>query len=32
VTVHEECRLHLHTPYEDEIGAGCISTWQKMSA
>jgi|ERR1035441_3106343 hypothetical protein len=32
VTVHEECRLHLHTPYDDRIGAGYISTWQKMSA
>ena len=32
VTVHEECRLHLHTPYEDQIGDGYISTWEMMKA
>ncbi len=34
VAAHEECRVHLRTPIEDEIGADWvyISTWQMMSA
>jgi hypothetical protein len=27
VPVHDECRLDLQTPYDDQIGAGYISTW-----
>jgi hypothetical protein len=32
VPVHEECRLHPHTPYDDQIGDGYISTWEMMKA
>jgi hypothetical protein len=34
VTVHEDCRLRLQTPYDDRVGTegGYILTWQKMTA
>lgn len=32
VTVHEECRLYLRSPYEDQIGDGYIATWEMMNA
>jgi hypothetical protein len=31
--VHEDCRLRLRTPYDDQVGVeGYIRTWQKMTA
>jgi hypothetical protein len=32
VAVHDECRLNLCTPYDDQIGAGYTSIWQMMNA
>jgi hypothetical protein len=33
VPVHEDCRLRLRTPYDDQVGVeGYIRTWQKMTA
>lgn len=32
VPVHEDCRLTLHTPYDDQVGFDYIRTWQKMTA
>jgi len=32
VTVHEDCRLRLTTPYDDRIGAGYAATRQRMTA
>jgi hypothetical protein len=32
VPVHEPCRLKLRTPYDDQVGDGYCSTWQKMKA
>ena len=31
-TVHEDCRLRLTTPHDDQLGDGYIRTWQKMTA
>jgi hypothetical protein len=31
VTVHEQCRLDLRTPFDEEIGGGrFVSTWDKL--
>jgi hypothetical protein len=32
VPVHEDCRLTLQTPYDDQVGTDYIRTWQKMTA
>ncbi len=32
VTVHEECRLLLKTPYDDQIGAGYKATFDFIRA
>lgn len=33
VPVHEDCRLRLDTPYDEQVGVdGYIRTWQKMTA
>jgi hypothetical protein len=32
--VHEDCRLRLQTPYDDQVGTedGYIRTWQRVIA
>lgn len=29
VPVHEDCRLTLHTPYDDQVGFDYIRTWHR---
>lgn len=31
-TVHEDCRHYLKTPYDDRLGDGYKSTWQRLKA
>ncbi len=32
VSVHEDCRLRLTTPYDDRLGVGYVATWERMTA
>lgn len=32
VPLHEDCRVSLTTPYDDQIGDGYVATWQRMTA
>lgn len=30
VVVHEDCRVHVTTPYDEEIGGRYCATWEKV--
>jgi hypothetical protein len=32
VVVHEDCRMDVRTPYDDEVGGAYVSTWERIKA